>query len=430
MVTSGVEFFFDDIMYRQVDGVAMGSPSGLLLAHIFVGYCESRIPENEYPPFYCRFVDDSFAYCLDQRSLMEFKSKLCSLHPSLQFTSEVESKMSLSFLDVLVERIVDGGFVMSVNRKPTFNGMCLQWDLYCPVKCKVGLVRCLVNRALRICSDAKLNDELEFLKELFLNNGYPIGVVKKFVSRRAVIDDGKVNTGQCVVFRLSYVRERHCDLERRVRSVVHRAFDDVNVVTVYKVRRAITVMKDVLPTNLLSKVVYSFECRQCDSWYVGRTLQHLNACIKQHVPRHLLFSEVRNSRPRRGRPPKISAPVARDEPTPTVDTGCDCLLKNEVRMSLRSRNGKTCDGFVNGCDNTDSAARTYQSSTAKHLSMNIEYAKAYCDDCISFLSRARSCRHLEVLESVHIHVQRPNLCVQKETVKPLLLFKSHLAPVS
>ena len=85
-------------------------------------------------PFYCRFVDDSFAYCLDQRSLMEFKSKLCSLHPSLQFTHEVESNMSFSFLDVLVERIVDGGFVASVYCKPTFTGMCLQWDSYCPVK--------------------------------------------------------------------------------------------------------------------------------------------------------------------------------------------------------------------------------------------------------------------------------------------------------
>ena len=147
----------------------------------------------------------------------------------------------------------------------------------------VGTVRCFVNRALRICSDAKLNDELEFLKDLFLNNGYPIGAVNKFVSRMAVIDDGKVNTGQRVVFRLPYVGERHCDLERRVRSVVHRAFDDVNVVTVYYLRRAFTVVKDVLPTSLQSKVVYSFECRQCDSWYVGRTLHHLNARIKQHV---------------------------------------------------------------------------------------------------------------------------------------------------
>ena len=147
-------------------------------------------------------------------------------------------------------------------------------------------------------------------------------------------------------------------------------------------RRAFTVMKDVLPTNLLSKVVYSFECRQCDSWYVGRTIQHLNARIK-HVPRHLLLSEMRSSRPRRGRPPKIAAPVAREEtkptvdtgcdsmltndvrssrprrgrpprisalvaceePTPTVDTGCDSMLKNELRRSLRLRNGKKCDGL-------------------------------------------------------------------------------------
>ena len=160
----------------------------------------------------------------------------------------------------------------SVYRKRTFTGTCLQWDSFCPVKYKVGLVRCLVNRAFRICSNAKLNNELEFLKELFLNYGYPIGVANKFVSRRAVIDDGKVNAGQRVVFRLPYVGERHCDLERRVWSVVHRAFDDVNVVTVYNVRRAFTVMKDVLPTNLLSKIVCSLECRQCDSWYVCGTL--------------------------------------------------------------------------------------------------------------------------------------------------------------
>ena len=101
---------------------------------------------------------------------MEFKSNLCCLHPSLKVTHEVESNMFLSFLDVLVERIVNGGFVTSVYGKPTFTGMCLQWDSHCPVKYKVGLVHCLVNRLLRICLDGKLN-KLEFLKELFLRNG-------------------------------------------------------------------------------------------------------------------------------------------------------------------------------------------------------------------------------------------------------------------
>ena len=42
--TRGVEFSFDNMMYRQVDGVAMGSPLGPILANMFLGHCESRIP--------------------------------------------------------------------------------------------------------------------------------------------------------------------------------------------------------------------------------------------------------------------------------------------------------------------------------------------------------------------------------------------------
>ena len=49
------------------------------------------------------------------------------------------------------------------------------------------------------------------------------------------------------------------------------------------------VMKDILPTNLLTNVNY-FECRQCGSWYVGRTLQCLSTHIKQHVLLYLLSS--------------------------------------------------------------------------------------------------------------------------------------------
>ena len=39
-----------------------------------------------------------------------------------------------------------------------------QWDSSCPVKYKIGLVRCLVNRAFRICSDVKLDGDLELLR--------------------------------------------------------------------------------------------------------------------------------------------------------------------------------------------------------------------------------------------------------------------------
>ena len=50
------------------------------------------------------------------------------------------------------------------------------------------------------------------------------------------------------------------------------------------------------------------------------------------------------------------------------------------------------------------STKEYHFAIARHLSLNKGCAKAYCDDCFSVLSRARSCRHLEVLESVYMYI--------------------------
>ena len=59
--TRDVEFSFNNRMYKHTDGVAMGSTLGPTLANIFLGYCESLIPEESWPDLYRRFVDDTFS---------------------------------------------------------------------------------------------------------------------------------------------------------------------------------------------------------------------------------------------------------------------------------------------------------------------------------------------------------------------------------
>ena len=66
--TTLVQFSFNNIMYRKIDGVAMGSPLGPDLANIFVGYYETKLFNKILKPtiYYC-YVDDTF-FSFSQRN--------------------------------------------------------------------------------------------------------------------------------------------------------------------------------------------------------------------------------------------------------------------------------------------------------------------------------------------------------------------------
>ena len=63
MATQGL-FMYDNKLYKQVDGVTMGSPLGPTLANFFLGYTEEKIFANNkelLPKLYLRYIDDVYA---------------------------------------------------------------------------------------------------------------------------------------------------------------------------------------------------------------------------------------------------------------------------------------------------------------------------------------------------------------------------------
>ena len=182
--TSGVEFSFNDIMYKQTDGVAMGSPLGPALANIFVGYYEEKLfSQKSKPSTYFRYVDDTFAMFRNEEESDNFFKQLNCLHPSLKFTFEKEKNNCLPFLDVNVERTATG-FETSVYRKPTFTGQYLRWESFSPTKQKTNLISTLVHRALMICTKSKLNEEIKHIKNILLDNGYPESIIDCNISKK------------------------------------------------------------------------------------------------------------------------------------------------------------------------------------------------------------------------------------------------------
>ena len=102
--TKEVEFSFNNTMYRQVDGVAMGSPLGPVFANIFMGRCESLIPMDVWPDLYRRYMDDTFSLFPKEQDSVLFLDRLNGVHKSLTFTMESEKDGRLPFLDVSVIR--------------------------------------------------------------------------------------------------------------------------------------------------------------------------------------------------------------------------------------------------------------------------------------------------------------------------------------
>ena len=95
-----VQFLFNGTFYRQIDGVAMGSPLGPVLANIFMGHIEQQaagtIGMNSV--FYCRYVDDILLVVEQTEHVEQILAALNNVHPNIKLTCESARKIKYRFL--------------------------------------------------------------------------------------------------------------------------------------------------------------------------------------------------------------------------------------------------------------------------------------------------------------------------------------------
>ncbi|XP_068238304.1 uncharacterized protein [Palaemon carinicauda] len=171
--------------YLQKDGVAMGSPLGVLFANFYMGVVEERVFSRVESPFlYFRYIYDTFVKARS-RDEIETLRRTFEDHSVLRFTLEHSQDNHLLFLDVLVTS-TENRFRTTMYTKPTNLGMCLNGDSECPTRYKSSTIKAYVRRALSHSSTwCDTHKELDQISQVLVNNGFSNKHVQKEV-RKAV----------------------------------------------------------------------------------------------------------------------------------------------------------------------------------------------------------------------------------------------------
>ena len=292
-------------LYKQTDGVAMGSPLGVLFANFYMGCLERRILTscNDPPYIYTRYIDDIFVDVRDNNHLEQLKEEFQN-SSCLKFTTEININNSLPFLDILVTALAKK-FHTTVYTKKTNMGLCLNAASECPDRYTNSVINSYINRAFSHCSTwTAFHEELMRVSQILVNNGYKNKDIQSAIKRKLefyVLQKEK-NIDKREVIKLYYKNQMTSQYkidERVIKEIISRGIKptsnneriDFNIY--YKNRKTSNLI--LINNTFKSKreldrigVVYQYQCPLGDckpqlSSYIGQTTTTLSRRLTMHL---------------------------------------------------------------------------------------------------------------------------------------------------
>ena len=123
----------NEILYKQIDGVAMGSALGPTFANSFLCFYEKKwleqCPDKSKWVYYRRYADNIFVLFKSRDHLIKYSDYLNKCHPNMKFSFQEKKYGKLSFLDV--EMSGEGNkFSTTIYRKPAFSAVYTHFDSF------------------------------------------------------------------------------------------------------------------------------------------------------------------------------------------------------------------------------------------------------------------------------------------------------------
>ena len=199
-------FLWDNQIHCLEDSGPIGLSLMVVLAESYLQMIENQalnisrsraIPVG--PITHRRYVDDSHDRFVDKEKSDEFLTILNSQDERVQFTVEYEnSDKELNYLEITTINNKQGNYDFKVYRKDAITNIQIKPESCYDDKIKRGVFKGFILRAKNICSEKYLDQEINFIKQIFIENGYDEAILDKIIqetktkkSRKKNDTDGK-----------------------------------------------------------------------------------------------------------------------------------------------------------------------------------------------------------------------------------------------
>lgn len=270
-------FSYQNVIYQQISGSAMGSPSSCVFANLvmfdILKEFEEQIGIDIH--FLYLYVDDVIA-CVPSNMVDKCLNTLNSISVDVQFTCENEIDSKIPFLDLLLIRENDT-LLIDYYRKPTSSNRILNFRSHHPMKQKISIVKQNLHKIRNLCSKQFIERNIANLKELLRQNNFPKGLINRLIYCQP---KEKLNENKDEVKKFIKV-----PYHNRITKKLNNVFKNNNVhLASYNPKTSAKFfgkVKDKVPVNNQSSVVYKLDC-SCNKSYIGQTKQYLKSRIDQH----------------------------------------------------------------------------------------------------------------------------------------------------
>jgi hypothetical protein len=281
LCVKNTNFLWRGNYFSQKEGSAMGSPISPVFCEIFLQNLEEHIiVPHPHIKFYRRYVDDIFAI-IKSRSLKQILADMNSFNQQVQFTVEEEENGSISFLDVLLTRKDNGKLSKKVYRKPTHTDKYLNFQSYHHLSQKISVIDSLVYRAIRICDDEFLQEELNHIKTCLMKNNYPPLKVEeriRVMKQRIILNHTSDKSGYWVA--IPFIGDITYQLSRIIRKYLSVK---LGYYTGTKLSTFLNSHKDKPSCEQSFPGIYSVKCQQCPKKYIGKTKRDYCLRFNEHL---------------------------------------------------------------------------------------------------------------------------------------------------